>query len=368
MIRRIALAVIALVGALVLYLVVWPVPIEPVAWEPPPYHGYTGVHAANDKLARLHHIDLKGEIGPEHVALGKDGRLYTTVASGRILRMNADGSGLEVFAEPGGRILGFDFDAAGNLVGADAMRGLISIAPDRKVTVLVDQLGGKPILYADAVVVARNGKMYFSDASTRFSPKDWGGTFEASVHDILEQASTGRILEYDPATKATRVVAHGFAFANGVALSQDEQWLFVAETGKYRIWKVAVAASNLAVQPGHAQASVLLDALPGFPDNLMRGQDGRIWAGFAKPRNPAIEDLARKPFLRKVTLRLPRAMWPIPKVYGHVFAFTEDGKVVADLQDPAGAYPETTAVTETADRLYIQSLHAHTLGWLPRPR
>ena len=56
----------------------------------------------------------------------------------------------------------------------------------------------------------------------------------------------------------------------------------------------------------------------------------------------------------------------MPKAYGHVMAFTEDGRVVADLQDPTGAYPETTAVTETADRLYIQSLHARGLGWLPK--
>jgi hypothetical protein len=70
--------------------------------------------------------------------------------------------------------------------------------------------------------------------------------------------------------------------------------------------------------------------------------------------------------MRKVTLRLPRALWPIPKAYGHVMAFTEDGKVVMDLQDPSGFYPESTGVTETADRLYIQSLHAKGLGWLPR--
>ena len=40
----------------------------------------------------------------------------------------------------------------------------------------------------------------------------------------------------------------------------------------------------------------------------------------------------------------------------------EDGKVVADLQDPTGAYPETTEVTETTDRFYIQSIHAKRLG------
>ena len=47
-------------------------------------------------------------------------------------------------------------------------------------------------------------------------------------------------------------------------------------------------------------------------------------------------------------------------------AFTENGKVVADLQDPTGTYPETTGVTETTDRLYVQSLHARGLGWLSR--
>ena len=44
-------------------------------------------------------------------------------------------------------------------------------------------------------------------------------------------------------------------------------------------------------------------------------------------------------------------------------AFSEDGKVLIDMQDPTGAYPESTGVTETADRLYIQSLHAKGLGW-----
>ena len=108
---------------------------------------------------------------------------------------------------------------------------------------------------------------------------------------------------------------------------------------------------------------MLLDNLPGYPDNLMRGQDGRIWLGFTKPRSAVVDGMAGKPLLRSLTLRLPRALWPVPQPYGHVIAFTEDGRVVADLQDPSGAYPETTAVTETPDRLYVQSLHAKGLGW-----
>ncbi|MBK9987360.1 MAG: SMP-30/gluconolactonase/LRE family protein [Betaproteobacteria bacterium] len=364
--KKVALGLGMLLLALMAYLALWPVPIQPVSWKAPAAPGYVGPHAANQKLAGLKMIDLGGEEGPEHVVLARDGKLYTTVLSGNILRMNPDGSGREVFANTGGRVLGFDFDATGNLIAADAIKGLLSISPDRKITVLADQVGGDPIRYADAVVVARNGKIYLSDASTRFAPARWGGTFEASVLDIIEQSSTGRILEYDPATRSTRVVAKGLSFANGVALSQDEKDLFVAETGKYRVWKIPTEARELDIAQGGAQARVLLDNLPGYPDNLMRGTDGKIWMGLTKPRSPVVDGMAEKPFLRAMTLRLPRALWPVPKAYGHVMAFTEDGKIVADLQDPSGAYPETTAVTETADRLYVQSLHAKGLGWMDK--
>lgn len=355
---------IALLG--VLYLLLWPVPLKPVAWKAPEPPGYTGPHAANTKLASLRLISLGAEEGPEHIVISKDGKLYTTVLSGNILRMNPDGSAQEVFVNTGGRVLGFDFDARGNLIAADAVKGLLSVGPDRKITLLADRAGNEPIRYADAVVVAGLGKIYFSDASGRFAPADWGGTFEASILDILEQSSTGRILEYDPVAQTVRVVARGLSFANGIALSRDEQTLFVNETGKYRVWKIAVTAHDLDVARGGDEARVLLENLPGYPDNLMRGENGKIWLGFAKPRNAVVDKLAAKPFLRKITLRLPRFLWPVPKAYGHVIAFTEDGRVVADLQDPGGAYPETTGVTETADRLYIQSLHARGLGWLPK--
>jgi sugar lactone lactonase YvrE len=223
--KKIALMLAIVLVALATYLCLWPVPIDPVYWKAPTAPGYTGAHAVNDKLAGLKVISLGAYSGPEHIALAKDGKLYATVTGGNILRMNADGTAQEVFVNTGGRVLGFDFDATGNLIAADAHKGLLSISPDRQITVLANTVEDDTIRFADAVVVAANGKIYFSDASTRFAAivgVIGSDTVNASILDVMEQSATGRILEYDPAVKTTRIVAKGLSFANGVALSRDE--------------------------------------------------------------------------------------------------------------------------------------------------
>jgi sugar lactone lactonase YvrE len=140
----------------------------------------------------------------------------------------------------------------------------------------------------------------------------------------------------------------------------------VARTcGRYRVWKIAVAAEQLDVMTPSPQARVLFDNLPGYPDNLMRGSDGKIWLGLARQRND-LDAIAEHPFMRRLALRIPRLLWSMPKPYGHVMAFNESGAVLVDLQDPSGHSPTTTGLTETADRMYVHNVNGKTLGWLAR--
>lgn len=355
------LAFFGLLIALVLYLVAWPAPIDPVAWEAPPAPGYQGPHARNTRLQNLKRLSIGANHGPEHIIADAAGRLYTAVVSGAILRLDpAAGSEPEIFVNTGGRPLGLAFDAAGNLLIADAYKGLLSAAPDGALATLTDRVGDSPILYADAVIAARDGRIYFSDASQRFSASAAGGTFEASILDILEASATGRILVYDPRDQSTQVLTEGLSFANGIALDSKEEHLYVCETGRFRVIRIALSG------PERGVARPFLENLPGYPDNLMRGENGRYWVGLAKPRSALVDSLSDQPFLRKVVIRLPKFLLPVPPAYGHVFAFNEAGEITADLQDPSGAYPETTSVTETGERLYIHSLHADYIGYLER--
>lgn len=342
----IAMMVVLILAA---YLTLWPVPVEPVVWQAPTPPGYVGEHAANSKLAGAQLISLNGEAGPEHIAPGPDGQLYTGVQSGHILRLQADGGGQQVIADTGGRPLGIAFDSKGNMIVADGVKGLLQIGGDGKITVLNDSY---PFL--NAVAIASNGKVYFTSSSQRFAPAQWGGTLQAATLDVIEQSATGRVLEYDPATKATRIVAEALSLPNGLAFSSDERQLLVSESGRYRVWKLDLASG---------ERQVLLDNLPGYPDNLTRGLNGKLWLGLAGPRND-LDKMAGKPFLRRLMLRVPRALWPDPKPYGHVLAFGEDGKVLADLQDPSGKSPVTTGATETVHGLYIHNVDGKNLGWL----
>ncbi len=361
----------AVLAAAASYLLLWPVPIEPQAWQAPRFGGYAAPHARNQRLAAATSLAIGAEVGPEHIEFGPDGMLYTGVLSGKILRMNPDGSGIETVADTGGRPLGLAFDAAGRLIVADALRGLLAIESDGHVIGLAGTADGTPILYADAVTVASDGRIIFTDATSRLSPRDFG-TFDAAMLDIMEHSCTGRVLELDPATGVSRTVVSGLCFPNGVALTMDERSLVVAETGAYRIWSIPRDSRNLDVRAasatarGAGPARVILANLPGFPDNVTRGANGRFWTGFTKPRSAAIDSLADKPWLRSLTLRLPRALWPVPPAYGHVIAFDASGRVLVDLQDPGGHLPETSGATEHNGKVYVQSLHAQALGVIDR--
>src|SRR4026209_2460803 len=117
--RRVLAGVAVLTAA---YFLMWPVPIEPRSWRASAFRGYAGAHAPNNRLARLRPASVGPHIAPERLEVGPDGKLCTGVLSGAILRMNPDGSGVEVVANTGGRPLGLPVVAGGRRVGGGAAR------------------------------------------------------------------------------------------------------------------------------------------------------------------------------------------------------------------------------------------------------
>ncbi len=343
-----------------LYFVAWPVPINPVAWKAPSNPGYIGPFESNELLRDIQLLSIGDNHGPEDIALDSQGRIYASTYEGRIVRLQADGSNPENWVETGGRPLGIDFDNNGNLIVADAFRGLLSIAEDGTITELVTVADGIQVRYADDVDVGSDGKIYFSDASTKFGAREWRGTYEASLLDLVEHGGHGRLLVFDMADGSTKTLADNLNFANGVAVSHDQSYVLVNETGSYRVIRYWLTG------PQKGQAESFIEGLPAFPDNISTGLGGRFWVALVSPRNALIDNFSDKPFMRKVIQRMPAFLRPKAESYGHIIAVDRDGKVVEDLQDPNGSYPMNTSVTETEDYLYIGSLVAPDLGRLSK--
>ena len=358
--KKSAAAILALLILLLLYLLFWPVPVSPLAWDAPQYRGLVDPFAPNAQLSLARPVSIGNYEGPEDIAGGKDGYLYASTQGGRIIRFRGNGSDLSVFADVGGRPLGLEFDAQGNLYVANAPLGLQKISPDGSIETLVAEVDGQEISYADDLAVAADGRVFFSDASSKFHPKNAGGSYDASLLDILEHGGHGRIFEYSPSMKQTKIIMDGLNFANGVAISDDQQYLIVIETGHYRVWRYWLEG------PEAGEAEVILDNLPGFPDNVNNGLNGKFWIGLVAPRIEMLDDLSDSPFIRKIVQRLPASFRPKALPSSHVIAITGDGQVLMNLQDTTMKYPALTGVFETSQSLYLTTLFGSQFGRLDK--
>lgn len=341
---------------LAVYLLAWPVPIEPIAWRAPAAPPREGPYAPNDRLRAVERVGAGELEGPEATAIDAAGRVFTGARDGRILRLEPGARTFTLHARTGGRPLGMAVAADGSLVVADAEKGLLSVSPAGEVKVLATGQGGLPFRLTDDVALGRDGSAYFTDASSRFG---LGGERE----DVLEHAGRGRLLAWRPRTGEVELLLSGLQFANGVALSADESFLLVNETGAYRIVRYWLSG------PGKGSAEPFLENLPGLPDNLTWSQERRaFWVALFSPRLPALDLLAPYPWLRKVVLRLPLWLQPQPKRRAMALAVDEGGRVVEWMEDDsAHPFAPVTSVRERAGFLWLGSLHENALGRIAAP-
>ena len=343
----------ALLVLVLLYLSLWPVPIDPVAWQAPMDRGLVDPFAPNKLLQRASGIDLGDFEGPEDATLGHDGHIYVTTLNGDVLRVS--GETIERFASPGGRPLGIETASDGALIVANSYLGLQRIETDGSMRTLLGSIDGERPVYPNNLAIANDGKIYFTEASSKFGAEEYRGTYDASVLDIMEHGGHGSVIEFNPATGAAVTLLDGLNYANGIAISADNRYLVFAETSGYRVWKYWLTPDR------RGETELLIDNLPGFPDNIKTGLQGRFWMGFAAPRNSLLDNLSDKPWLRKVVQRLPAAVRPQAVPSSHVIAFNGDGEILMNMHDPRARFPMLTGVLETPQSLFLTTLVGHQL-------
>lgn len=272
----------------------------------------TGPLALNSYLDKAERI-LEGRLGgPEHIlVVGKD--LYTGLNTGEVVRINGNHiTHVAKFGQPCeghyeerkcGRPLGMVHDAVNNrLIVADAYYGIWEVdlknggAKKQLISPEIIVQGENPRKCAlfNSVALASNGDIYFTDSSSEFGLED--GLFTVMANP------SGRLIHWDRKKNVATALIDELAFANGLLLSPNEEFIVVSETQRALILKYFLRGAKKGTwEP-------FVTGLPGHTDNLMPSGTNGFWVPLITARdseNPSLmASLAQVPLVRKFLLRM----------------------------------------------------------------
>lgn len=151
--------------------------------------------------------------------------VFSDIPNNRMLQWSAGGS-VSVFRQPSMNANGNTLDNEGRLVTCEhSGRRVTRTEHDGEITVLADEVDGKPFNSPNDVVVKRDGSIWFSDPDYGIK-SDYEGDRSGSAIgscDLYRIAAEGG--------GVTRVRSD-FVKPNGLAFSPDEKTLYVSDTGK----------------------------------------------------------------------------------------------------------------------------------------
>jgi ribose transport system permease protein len=339
--------------------------VSPTYFAPPPPPSTApdsgSPYALNDRLRTVGALGLGIIEGAEDMIVDRDDNLYCGNRHGDIMRFfGPDYTKHEIFAHVGGQPLGLAFDRAGNLDVCIGGMGLYQITPDRKINKLSDQtnrtllsvVDDSRLRLADDLDIAPDGRVYFSEATIRFEMHEW-------PVDALESRGNGRIVCYDPRSGKSHTEISNLIFPNGICMLPDGQSFFFAETFGCRV------SRHYFEGPKKGKTEIVIDNMPGYPDNINRASDGNYWLAIVGMRSPALDLALRMPgFRRRMARRCAPDAWMYPNLNtGCVIKFNEKGDVLESLWDLGGKnHPMITSIREHKGTLYLGGIYNNRIG------
>ncbi len=227
---------------------------------------------------------------------------------------------------------GLLFDRKGQLVACDSEgRRMVRIDPDTgKLTVLTDRFDGKRYNTPNDLTIDSQGRIYFSDP--RYGPRD-----SMEIRDDKGRTVEG-VYRIDADGKVSRVIGREVERANGVLVSPDDKYLYVADNnnntkgGARKLLRFNLNKDG-SVDP--ESKKLIRDWGEGRgPDGVKQDSKGRLYvaAGLNKP-SPPFE--------------------PAADVKGGIYVLSPEGKLLKFLAVPTDEVTNCAFGGDDLKTLYV---------------
>lgn len=175
----------------------------------------------------------EGYLFTEGPAVDAEGNVFfTDQPNDRIVKYNAADGTFSDWLKPAGRSNGTFFDKAGNLIAcADEKNELWSIAPDKKITVLLSNFGGKLLNGPNDLWIRPDGNFYFTDPL--YARDYW-------TRDKASQQPGEYVYYFDLKTKKATPVATDLKQPNGIIGTPDGKTVYIADIAAHKTYSYSV--------------------------------------------------------------------------------------------------------------------------------
>ena len=210
---------------------------------------------------------------------------FSDIENNRIMRRMKDGT-FQIFRSVSGKANGLAFDKEGRLHACEGgEKRLTRTELDGTITVLVDHFEEKRFNSTNDLAIAGDGTIYFTD------PR-YGNPAGMEILDSEGKGIEG-VYRLDTDGKVNLVITHGVSRPNGIAISADGAFLYVAYNhnsgpgGNRKLWQFALKADRSVDLESQ---KLLYDwGTDRGPDGIAIGPEGFIYAtaGLIFPNLPA---------------------------------------------------------------------------------